>query len=271
MSTITKEWDENKIRWIIDNIDKKTGLHGAEIRIVLANHAGALGCYQFVGEEVFWFKPSFINNDDTPEAAVIDLIRHEYAHYYVHAANLKRFIGHSKRETSHGKDWRWACKMVGAIPTRCYDPADFKDISWSLDDAEAAYRATDIHPFDILAFVNKWHQAPILDEEFAVKMLKRLKDNHPESFYEVGDKVFHPQRGNGIVVETIPCNYWTQKMHVQFEDSSSGVFTAKGISKIVNGVAIPFSKITQDHSNSDSIKPVQLSIEDLYPSIFGEQ
>lgn len=102
-------------------------------------------------------------------------------------------------------------------------------------------------------------------------MLKRLKDRHPEAYYEVGDKVFHPQRGNGIVVETIPCNYWTQKIFIRFEDNSDGVFTAKAICKIVNGVVIPYSKNTTDYSNSNPIKPVQLSIEDLFPLIFSEQ
>lgn len=267
MSTITKEWNEEKIRWIIANLDKKTGLHGAEIPIVIANHAGALGCYQYRGEEKFWFKPAFINDDNTPESAVIDLIRHEYGHYYVHAARLERFVGHSKRETSHGKDWKWACKMIGAIPERCYDPASFKGRNWSVEEADAAYKADDVVEFDILSFVNKWNQVPILDEEFATKMLAQLKERHPNAYYEVGDEVYHPQRGYGIVKETIPCNYWTQKMHVQFEDRTDGVFTARMICKIVDGVAVPFGNDANKNTISNEKKHVQLSIEDLFPSV----
>lgn len=268
MSTITKEWTENKIRWIFSNLDKKTGLNGVGIPIVLANHAGALGCYQYVGEEKFWFKPAFINDDATPEAAVVDVIRHEYAHYYVHSAQLDRYIGHSKRETSHGKDWKFACKMVGAKPERCYNPDSFKNINWSAEEAEAAYNAVDVPTFDILSFTNKWKQAPLLDKAFAEKMLRRLKEQHPDAYYEVGDRVFHPQRGYGDVVETIPCNYWTQKMYVQFDDHTDGVFTAKAICKMVNGVAVPFSKDVGRADAPKVAKPVQLSMEDLFPFLY---
>lgn len=165
MSSITKEWDENKIRMIIRNLDKKTGLNGAQIPIILGNHAGAIGCYRYFGEEQFWFRPSFLNDDNTPEAAVIDVIRHEYAHYYVRVANLARYIGHSRRETSHGKDWKWACKMVGAIPERCYDPESFADKNWSAEEAEAAYNAEDVVEFDILSFINIWNRVPASDKE----------------------------------------------------------------------------------------------------------
>lgn len=268
MSSITKEWDEIKIQWVIRNLDRKTGLNGAEIPIVLANHAGALGCYQFVNGEKFWFKPSFIYNSDTPEAAVVDLIRHEYAHYYVHAAQLDKYIGHSKRETSHGKDWKWACKMVGAIPERCYDPKSLKGINWTIEEAEAAYRATDVVSFDIIKFINKWGQVPVLDKELAKKMLNRLKEHHPDAYYEVGDRIYHPQLGQGIVMETIPCNYWTQKIHVKFDDLTDRVFTAKAICKMVDGIAIPFSSNIGKSYVSEASTNVQLSLEDLFPSLY---
>ena len=268
MSSITKEWDEIKIRWIIRNLDEKTGLKGAEIPIVLANHAGALGCYQFVNGESFWFKPTFINSDDTPEAAVVDLIRHEYAHYYVHAVRLDKYIGHSKRETSHGKDWKWACKMVGAIPERCYNPKSFQDTNWTIKEAESAYRATDVAAFDINTFINKWGQVPALDKEFATKMLNRIKEYHHDAYYEVGDQVFHSQHGHGIVLETIPCNYWTQKIYVKFDDHTDGVFTAKAICKIVDGIAIPFSSNIGKSDVSEASTNVQLSLEDLFPSLY---
>lgn len=268
MSSITKEWTEDKIRWIIRNLDSKTGLNGAELPIVLANHAGALGCYQFKDGEQFWYKPSFMNDDSTPEAAIVDLIRHEYAHYYVRAARLDRYIGHNKRETSHGKDWRWACKMVGAIPERCYDPETFKDVNWSVEKAESAYKAEDVVAFDIIAYINKWGQAPTRDKAFAAKMLNSLKVQHPDDYYEVGEQVYHPQFGQGIVLETIPCNYWTQKMYVQFEDNTTGVYTARAICKIVNGVAVRSFNNTVKASEPKAVKPAQLSMEELFPSLF---
>lgn len=79
---------------------------------------------------------------------MIDVIRHEYAHYYVDVAHLERYIGHSRRETSHGDDWKWACKMVGADPTRCHNNSDSISKKWSLTDAIAAYNADDVVEFD---------------------------------------------------------------------------------------------------------------------------
>lgn len=271
MSSITVEWTVDKIRWVIECLDRKTGLHGAQLPIILGNHAGAIGCFQFAEEAKFYFRPSFLNNPDVKESAAIDLIRHEYAHYYVHAVKLERFIGHSKRETSHGKDWKWACRMVGAIPSRCYDPDDFRYKSWSAEEAEAAYNAADVVQFDILSFVTKWNQVPILDEVNAAKMLARIKEKYPDAYYVVGDEVHHPVRGHGVVLETIPCNYWTQKMHIRFDDNGEGVYTAKPLRKIVNGIAIPLSKSIHESSVQDEAKPAQLSIEDLFPSVFHEQ
>lgn len=264
VSSIIREWNVSKIRAIFANLDKKTGLSGADIPIAIANHAGSLGCYQYIGEEKFWFKPSFINDINTPEAAVSDLIRHEYAHYYVHAARLDHYIGHSKRETSHGRDWKWACKMVGAIPTRCYDPKDFSDSNWTAEDAEAAYQAVDVPEFDILSYVNKWHHAPVLDETLASQMLEQIKLTHPNAYYEVGNEVFHPKRGFGIVRETAPCSFWSQQVIVSFEDHSEGVFNARSLCKMINGAAISFKNVEV----STKMPPSQMSLEDLFPNIF---
>ena len=133
---------------------------------------------------------------------MIDVIRHEYAHYYVDVAHLERYIGHSRRETSHGDDWKWACKMVGADPTRCHNNSDSISKKWSLTDAIAAYNADDVVEFDVLAYLNKWHQAPG-DSETASKTLTRIKERNPYAYYEIGDEILHPKRGFGIV-EDLP-------------------------------------------------------------------
>lgn len=46
--------------------------------------------------------------------------------------------------------------------------------------------------------------------------------------------------GSSGTTATIPHDYWTQKIYVRFEDGSDGVFDAKDICKIVDGVAIPY-------------------------------
>ena len=93
--------------------------------------------------------------------------------------------------------------------------------------------------FDVLAYLNKWHQAPG-DSETASKTLTRIKERNPYAYYEIGDEILHPKRGFGIVEDAIPHDYWTQKIYVRFEDKSDGVFDANDICKIVDGVAIPY-------------------------------
>lgn len=239
MSTITKRWTEDKIRSIIRKLDEKTGLDGAALPIAFNSCGWFLGHYRYVEPKAFGFNRKFFNDPSTKEAEVLDVIRHEYAHYYVDVANLAHYIGHSRRETSHGADWKWACKMVGADPTRCHNASLFTYKKWTLSDAMAAYNADDVTEFDVLAYLRKWHQIPV-DPETALKNLARIKDRNPNAYYEIGDEILHPKRGFGIVKDTIPYDCWTQKIYVHFEDQSDGVFTTKDICKIVNGVAIPY-------------------------------
>lgn len=239
MSFITKTWTEDKIRFIIRKLDDKTGLNGAALPIRLASHGNALGYYQYVGEKKFGFKSKFINDPNTKEAEVIDVIRHEYAHYYVDVVHLERYIGHSRCETSYGDDWKWACKMVGANPTRCHSAATFSDKNWTEDEAVAAHNANDVQSFDILAYLTRWHRIPV-DADKASKTLNRIKERNSNAYYEIGDEILHPQRGFGTVEDTIPHDCWTQKIYVRFEDRSDGVFEAKDICKIVDGFAISY-------------------------------
>lgn len=169
MSTITKTWTEDKIRSIIRKLDEKTGLNGTALPIAFNSYGWFLGHYRYVEPKAFGFNRKFFNDSTTGEAEVIDVIRHEYAHYYVDVAHLERYIGHSRRETSHGDDWKWACKMVGADPTRCHNNSDSISKKWSLTDAIAAYNADDVVEFDVLAYLNKWHQAPV-DSETASRL-----------------------------------------------------------------------------------------------------
>ena len=97
MSTITKTWTEDKIRSIIRKLDEKTGLNGAALPIAFNSYGWFLGHYRYVEPKAFGFNRKFFNDPTTGEAEVIDVIRHEYAHYYVDIAHLERYIGHSRR------------------------------------------------------------------------------------------------------------------------------------------------------------------------------
>ena len=257
MSTLTPKWDEDMIRYILSNLDRKTGLKGADIPVHLAKHAGAIGSFEYKDGLQFWFRPDFIDDPEINEAAAVDLIRHEYAHYYVYAANLEKIIGHSRQETSHGRDWKWACKMVGAIPKRCYYPSDFKYIHWTIEEARAAYRADDVPAFDVLSFTGKWGQVPV-DEQKAGDMLAQVKAQYPHGYYEAGDRVFHPLAGYGTVVAAIAYNYWTQKICVRFDrDKSEVVYKNKDLCKLIDGQIVPFKK--------DANR--QISLEELLSSM----
>ena len=257
MSSITSKWDEDMIRNILSNLDRKTGLKGATIPIHIARHAGAIGCFENKDGLQFWFRPDFIDDPSVNEAAVVDLFRHEYAHYYVYAARLDKYIGHARNETSHGKDWKWACKMVGAVPKAGYYSSDFQYINWTATEAAAAYNADDIPAFDVLGFIDRWGQVPV-DDQKAAEMLSRVKAQYPHAYYETGDRAFHPICGYGTVVDAIAYNYWTQKICVRFDrDHSEKVYRNNAISKIIDGKIVPFSKNTN----------TQISIEELLASM----
>lgn len=236
MFSITKVWTEEKIRFIIHKLDEKTGLSGADLPIAFKAYGNTLGNYQYVEPKAFGFNRKFFNASSTNEAEVIDVIRHEYAHYYCDVAHLAHYIGHSVRETSHGDDWKWACKMVGADPTRCHNASIFSNKNWSEKEAAAVYNAEDVKAFNILSYLKTWDQVP-MDSDSAARVLTRIKESTPNSYFEDGDEIVHPKRGFGIVIETIPCKYRTQKVQVLFEDLTDGVFRANELCKIVDGVA----------------------------------
>lgn len=175
MSTLTKIWTEEKIRDIIRHLDEKTGLSGATLPIAFNSYGNLLGYYRYVKPKAFGFNRKFFDDPSTGEAEVIDVIRHEYAHYYVDVANLELFVGHSRREMSHGDDWKWACGMVGADPTRCHNAALFMGKIWSDKDAMAAYNASDIPKCDIIPYLKRWNAVPI-NVDTAIKINARIKE-----------------------------------------------------------------------------------------------
>ena len=134
------------------------------VAIAFNSYGWFLGHYRYVEPKAFGFNRKFFNDPATGEAEVIDVIRHEYAHYYVDVTHLERYIGHSRRETSHGDDWKWACKMVGADPTRRHNNSDSIGKKWSITEAMASYNADDVAEFDALSYLGKWHQAPVDSE-----------------------------------------------------------------------------------------------------------
>ena len=108
MSSITKNWTEQDFRreWRqIDLYVKKTkglDLKGAELDIIFSEKARCnLGMY-YGQERKFRFSLPFFNSN-VPEACAIDVIRHEYAHFYNHVV-----FGHF----GHSASFKTCCKKV---------------------------------------------------------------------------------------------------------------------------------------------------------------
>lgn len=120
MSSVTKLWTEDDFRIELRRLDlhvKKTrgiSLVGAELDIEYSDRAKCtLGMY-YPKEKKFRFSLLFFNSD-VPEACAIDVIRHEYAHYYADVV-----MGYSH---GHGALFKAACHIVGANPSTYYSKA----------------------------------------------------------------------------------------------------------------------------------------------------
>ena len=117
MSSITKNWTEEDFRKELRKIDhhvmktKGIALAGAELDIEFSKRARhTLGQYYPVIKKFRFSLPFF--NSDVPEACAIDVIRHEYAHYYNDVV-----FGISR---GHGAQFKATCRIVGANPSTYY-------------------------------------------------------------------------------------------------------------------------------------------------------
>lgn len=106
-----KIWDEKSIREVFEELDKSTGLSGAELPIYFGNAKGTLGCFIIKNGPAFRFSDYWFKDPEWPEESALDVIRHEYAHYMDWS-----LTGY----TSHGSSWKTCCIRVGAVPSRLY-------------------------------------------------------------------------------------------------------------------------------------------------------
>ena len=106
-------WPEERIREELRRLDKKTGLHGADLRIHFGTGYRALGYFhaRLDGTDFFTFAMRYFEDPKWPEQSALDVIRHEYAHYM----EWELYGG-----VSHGSRWKACCEIVGAMPTRYY-------------------------------------------------------------------------------------------------------------------------------------------------------
>ncbi len=166
MSTITRKWDETFIRSIISELDKKTGLDGSELPIELGHKGQLVGGFGVSLDGLyFFFSEKYFNDPELDERGAIDIIRHEYAHFYVFVTGISRFFRQKRNAPYHGDAWKWACKMVGATPNRCYSNDRFVNVPCDENEVLSLYLAEDVPELHIIDYIRKWNRLPDVDGE----------------------------------------------------------------------------------------------------------
>jgi hypothetical protein len=257
-------WTEDKFREAIKNLDKKTGLNGAALKIIIGRGKRVLGSYNTKG--VFRFSSDFFNSPDFLDAAKIDIIRHEYAHYYDDVVNLSFWI--TPVHSIHGNDFKYACLMVGADPLRVYNHTDTdRQANRDFDerDIKAAINADDVLELDIMAYIRKngappktppppGTAIPNSGEDISVsswlsddykkrwghdalpdRIMKQCDDRlkaklSPDRYFSAGDRVELKGLGLGTILETDPF-FTTQYACIVFDSGRILILDCDRISK----------------------------------------
>lgn len=118
-------WPEARIREEIERLDRKTGLHGNDLDIRFNNVTQYLATFTHSlngNAPYFTFSIKYLEDDAYTNSVIVDLIRHEYAHYMVYT----RYPG--LKERSHGRTWQKCCLEIGAEPKGRFDPAHARRI-----------------------------------------------------------------------------------------------------------------------------------------------
>lgn len=181
MSSITKNWTEADFRKELRSLDqhvKKTQgieLVGAELDLTFSDRARCrLGAYYYK-EKMFRFSLPFFNSD-VPEACAVDVIRHEYAHYYTHVVFGKY---------GHGSHFKKACRIVNANPSTYYSKK-FEDYAREKEEREAkGYQSTleigqqVIHPnfgLGIVLEIKCDRDSALLTVDFGERGIRRIDE-----------------------------------------------------------------------------------------------
>lgn len=106
--------NEDAIRQEMRRLDERTHLAGAEVPIRFYKKGKALGKFSWSssGKIGFSFNQEHFSNPDMVPEVLLDTVRHEYAHYMDYM---------NRGMSSHDKEWKKCCKIVGAIPDRYYN------------------------------------------------------------------------------------------------------------------------------------------------------
>lgn len=232
MSALTGEWSIEKIRAVMAHLDRKTGLHGAELPMKMGKAVSYLGRYWAGEQKSFYFSTHYLNDPAFRESEAIELIRHEYAHYYVDAAGLRQFF-RDGRAYHHGPSWKYACKMVGASGGRIYGEPLLPELTAA--ELVRRFRAEDVRAFDMCGYIRMWNQLPPEPQQSARWMAAVERNNDRDRVFYPGDEVFFPLRGFGRVLAMEPAPSG-QLLHIRFESGEEETLHARYVCKVVDGV-----------------------------------
>lgn len=245
MSALTPIWTVDKIREIYRALDQKTGLRGGELPIILQSTRKRLGAfYPSPGHEKFSFSLQYLNDPDFPESEAIQLLRHEYAHYYDYTAKIWKWLPPG-RTSHHGVDWKFACSMISALPRRCYSRS--KPIpELTPTEAERKRKAEDVRSCDICMYLKNWNKLPLPEKEESYFNLLLEKQYGPYGYYKPGDWCLHKTRGYGCVFDTRP-EPGIQLLYVCYKDGHTFVETNQSVYKIEESVVMAPKEVIEAH------------------------
>lgn len=108
---MAKLWTEHRIRVEFRRLDGITGLSGAELPIEFDRKGRTVGCFHRFGDVMYFsFSRRYLDDPDIAEIRILDVIRHEYAHY-MNAVRSGEAI-----DDGHGPHWQACCAEVDALP-----------------------------------------------------------------------------------------------------------------------------------------------------------
>lgn len=234
MSTLTPTWTVNMIREIYQELDKKTGLKGAALPIKLQNTRHRLGGFSpCPGKELFLFSIHYLNDPLFPESEAIQLLRHEYAHYYVYATRLWKWLPPG-RTRHHGKDWKFACYMLSAYPRRCYSKN--KPLpELTPQSLLIKKKADDVRACDIICYLKRWDALPIPEREEEYRNLYLEKQHGRSGYFRQGDRFVHVSKGYGTILDSRPGIEY-QLLYVRYENGDVCLERSTDVYKISDAI-----------------------------------
>lgn len=237
MSVIHGKWSVEDIRKVIRNLDEKTGLHGADLRIYLGKrleNGSVLGTYfRGYGDSrmyrSFSFSQAYFDNNEFKDLAVIDVVTHEYAHFVVDELDLKAVF---QDDDAHGIAWKTVCGLLNCCQEQYYCSRNFRLTTEA--GLRRAIACENIPSADISEQLGRWGKdLPSLAtrERYERELIRKYSKVR---VFAVNDRVHHSKFGQGLVLDTMP-DLNKQRLFVRFDNGETRFVQNRQVYKVVNG------------------------------------